>query len=50
MTGWSDQGEQTVGPDAATQIGWGFGTALAALVATLAFVPDPFFRQRVFAA
>lgn len=40
-----------MGPDPGTQIRWGFGTALAALVvvATLAFVPDPFFRQRVFA-
>lgn len=38
-------------PDSTTQIRWGLGTALLALgvVAILALVPDPFFRQRVIA-
>ena len=38
-------------PDAATQIRWGVGAAIlaVALVAILALVPDPFFRQRVIA-
>ena len=37
---------------AANSLIWGFATALAALivVAVLAFVPDPFFRERVIAA
>ncbi|MBA4090452.1 MAG: hypothetical protein C0494_07665 [Sphingobium sp.] len=38
-------------PDSTTQIRWGLGAALLALgvVAILALVPDPFFRQRVIA-
>ena len=38
-------------PDAATQIRWGVGAAIlaVALVAILALIPDPFFRQRVIA-
>lgn len=38
-------------PDSVTQIRWGLGAALLAvgLVAVLALVPDPFFRQRVVA-
>ncbi|MDO7836554.1 MlaD family protein [Sphingobium sp. HBC34] len=38
-------------PDSATQIRWGTGAALiaVALVAIVALVPDPFFRQRVVA-
>lgn len=38
-------------PDSATQIRWGVGAALlaVAVVAILALVPDPFFRQRVIA-
>ena len=40
-----------MGPDATTQIRWGVGSALVAvaLVAILALVPDPFFRQQVIA-
>ncbi|MFY9350966.1 MAG: MlaD family protein [Sphingobium sp.] len=38
-------------PDSVTQIRWGLGAALLAImvVAVLALVPDPFFRQRVVA-
>lgn len=38
-------------PDSTTQIRWGVGAALlaVAVVAILALVPDPFFRQRVIA-
>lgn len=40
-----------MGPDPRTQIRWGFGTAIAAvmIVAVLDFVPDPFFRYQVLA-
>lgn len=45
------RGVGDVSPDPKTQIRWGFGTALLALllILVLAFVPDPFFRQRVYA-
>lgn len=40
-----------MGPDPKSQIRWGIGTAVAAIavVAILALVPDPFFRQQVYA-
>ena len=40
-----------MGPDPRTQIRWGVGAAVAAItvVAILALVPDPFFRQQVIA-